>query len=380
MSVKVAIERCADYDQERVNAAIRSAVDSLGGMDAFVKPGQRVLLKPNLLTGKPVEKAVCTHPAILRAVALLVMESGAEPFVGDSPSTGSARKAAEKCGLLEAALELGVELVNFSEAMEVENPHSKRYRTVSIARKVMEADAVISLSRVKTHAMMLMTMAVKNLFGCVVGTRKSQWHLRAAHDLEAFAEMLLSVYKLAGPVLNISDGIVAMEGNGPSAGDPRPLGIILASRDAVALDSVIGNIVGLRPDYNLTASLGGSMGLGESDLDKIEIIGPGLDEVKVSNFKLPRKGAPIENPGSRLARWIIGDAALTRPEINHELCTSCGTCIETCPAGAMSLRTKGRDRCVQIDRKRCIHCFCCQEVCPENAITPRTGRLARIFK
>lgn len=380
MPAKVAIEKCPDYQQLKVDAAVRSAVDALGGIGAFVKPGQRVLLKPNLLSGKPVEKAVCTHPAIFRAIAVLVREAGADPFMGDSPGFGSARRVAQKCGLLEAADELGVEVVNFTEAVEVDNPWSKTYPRLRLARHVIDADAVINLCRVKSHGMMLMTMAVKNLFGCIVSLQKAKWHLNAAHNHKAFTEMLLSVYKLANPVLNMADAIVAMEGNGPGAGTPRPLRFIAASPDAIALDSVIGDIVRLKPQWNLTASLGGQMGLGEPDLSKIDISGPPLAELRVDDFKFPRQGPPVEKRLPKILDWLLGDAGVSRPEINNALCTRCSACIKTCPAEVMTLQAAPPDGFVRIDRKKCIHCFCCQEVCPENAISPRPGWLAGILK
>jgi len=380
MPAKVAIEKCADYEQVKVDAAVRSAVDALGGIGAFVKPGQRVLLKPNLLSGKPVEKGVCTHPAVFRATVALVREAGGDPFMGDSPGFGSARRVAQKCGLLEAADELGVEVVNFTEAVEVDNPWSKVYPKLHIARQVVEADAVINLCRVKSHGMMLMTMAVKNLFGCVVGLQKAKWHLDAAHNHRAFTEMLLSVYKLANPVLSIADAIVAMEGNGPGAGTPRPLGFIAVSPDAVALDSVIGDIVGLKPQWNLTATLGGEMGFGEPDLSKIDVSGPALAELRVDDFQFPRQGPPVEKRLPKIFDWLLGDAGVSRPEIDNGLCTRCSACIKTCPADAMALEEAGSEKFVRIDRKKCIHCFCCQEVCPENAISPRPGWLARILK
>jgi uncharacterized protein (DUF362 family)/ferredoxin len=348
-------------------------------MAAFVRPGQRVLLKANLLTGRPVAQPVCTHPTVLRAVAVSVIEAGATPFIGDSPAIGTARFVARKCGIRRVADELGIEVVNFTETEEVPNPNSPRYRTLTLAREALRADAVINLPRVKSHGLMLMTMAVKNLFGCVVGLQKSQWHFRTRRNIEAFTEMLLSVYRVVNPVLTIADGIVAMEGNGPSAGRPRPLGILLASADAVSLDRVIGEVVGLRPEFNLTALMGGRLGVGEADLSRIEVIGPGLDTVRVDDFELPHQGSPDNEVVTWPLAKYLGDAAVTRPEIDHKRCTLCETCIRTCPAEVMSLKARGDRKWVRIDRRECIHCFCCQEVCPEEAITPRTGWLARLL-
>ncbi len=379
MPATVAIQKCEDYDLQKVETAINNLIDSLGGMEKFIGPGQRVLLKPNLQVGKAASKAVCTQPEVLRVVASLVKQAGAEPFIGDSPAFGSARSVSRKCGIMQVAEELGIEVVNFAEAVEVPNPHSEHYRTLKLAREVIEADAVISLSRVKTHALLLMTMAVKNLFGCVVGRGKTQWHLRSSHNLDAFAEMLLSVYKLANPVLNIADGIVAMQGNGPNSGDPRPLGLIMAGTDAVAMDRVIGEIVGLKPNYNLTATLGTKLGLGEGSLENIQILGPALSEIKVSDFKLPHGGPPKDQRLPWPINRILGDSTVTIPEIDEKLCTACGTCVTTCPAEAMQIVERGDNKYVEIDRRACIRCFCCQEVCPEHAITPHTGWLARKF-
>jgi len=375
----VVIERCNDYDPQRVEAAVGKMVDELGGIKKFVKPSQKVLIKPNLLVGKPVEKAVCTHPRLVYAVGKMVKEAGGRPFIGDSPSFGTARSVCKKCGIMPVAEELDIEVVNFKETVELANPHSLRYRTVTLAREATEADVVINLPRIKTHALMLMTMAVKNMFGCVVGMQKTQWHLRSAHQIEAFAEMLLSVYRLVGPALTIVDGIVAMQGNGPGSGTPRPLGILMAGTDAVALDRVIGEIVGLKSKYNLTANLGHELNMGNGDLESIRIKGPALEDISVKDFKFPHSGPPKDQKIPWPLNRIIGDASVTIPEIEQEKCSGCATCINTCPAEAMEKLARGDKEFIKINRSRCIHCLCCQEVCPEDAITPHTGWLARLL-
>ena len=193
-------------------------------MGAFVRPGERVLLKPNMLSAKAPEKAVTTHPEVLRGVIELVKEAGGIPLVGDSPGIGGFRRVAEKSGILRVIEETGAEPVEFAETVEVAGQGV--FRRFEIARPYMEADRIINIAKLKTHEMMTMTCAVKNLFGAVVGTGKAAWHLKAGADRGMFARMLLEIYLLRRPDLNIVDAITAMEGNGPGSGDPRHVGLL----------------------------------------------------------------------------------------------------------------------------------------------------------
>ena len=270
----VSIVRCEDYDCARTMFAVKHAVDLLGGMGEFVKPGDRVLLKPNLLKARPPEAAVTTHPEVVRAVIRLVHEQGGRALVGDSPGMGDLKKVAEKAGILDVVNEEGAQLEDLTEAIQVKN--SGRFQHFEIARSAYEADVLINLPKLKTHGMTTLTGAVKNLFGCIPGKRKVQWHFNTGVNHELFMKMLLELYALLQPRLTIMDAVVGMEGNGPGSGDPRPIGAILAGRDAVSIDAVSAHVLGVKPDKLPLLQAARSQGIGETDLNNIMLLGDPL--------------------------------------------------------------------------------------------------------
>lgn len=370
MSSKVSIIHCKGYEADEVYRAIKEAVGLLGGIEAFVNKGERILLKPNLLTAKEPEKGATTHPSIVKATIRLVREAGGVPFVGDSPAIGSPRKAAEKAGLLRVCEELGVEFVEFTESINVENTHG-RFKSLTIAREALKADGIINLPKVKTHAQMFLTLGVKNLFGCVVGKRKAQWHLSAGRDRRAFARMLLDIYNLLKPRLHIADGVVAMEGNGPGNGDPRDLGIIFASNDGIAMDRVIARVLGAKDEDLPTVMAAAEDGEIKED---IEVFGKPIEDVAIKDFKFPPQ-MDVEWQLPKFLKDRLRNTLTPRPVVRHKTCNLCKICIETCPSQVMGLR----DSKVVINYDLCIRCFCCQEVCPKGAIVSKEGRLARLL-
>jgi len=362
----VSLVCCADYDQELVEQAVRRAVDLLGGISTFVKPGDRVLIKPNLLKACMPSGAVTTHPEILRATIRLVREAGGTALVGDSPGFGELRKVCERSGIMEVVLQEGAALADMEEAVLLKN--RGQFQRFEIARAVHEADVVINLPKLKTHGMMTLTGAVKNLFGCIPGRRKVQWHFNAGVNRAAFARMLVELSALIQPRLTIMDAVVGMEGNGPGSGDPRRIGVVLAGRDPVALDVVSGTMVGADPSLLYVVRAAAAAGIGETRLDRIHILGAALESVLVRGFRLP----PQEHLEWRVPEWTRGflkDALTTRPVIDHTLCIRCGICQGHCPQGAID-NTAGR---FEIGYRTCIRCFCCQEFCPQGAITVGRG-------
>ncbi|MDH4100300.1 MAG: DUF362 domain-containing protein [Nitrospirota bacterium] len=371
---RVSIVRQNDYIHDSLRTSLEEALAPLGGMGAFVKSGQRVLIKPNLLSGKAVEKAVTTHPLFIRIVAEMVQEAGGIPAVGDSPGVGSLEKVAEKIGLTPLLSEIGVSLVSFSDAVMVEHPRGKVFKRFEIARPVTEADVIINLPKLKTHGMMTLTCGVKNLFGCVSGLRKVRWHADAGHDYERFAEMLVDLAYMVKPALTIVDGIVGMEGEGPGSGDPRQLGLILAGTDPVAVDRVVCEIVGLSPDELPTLAAAGRLKLGVSSLKEIEVAGDSIGSAKVEDFRFPAKTIDTGMlPG--FIRKLLRDALSNRPVVGHEKCTLCHVCVTHCPAQIMSVK----DNRITIDYSACIRCFCCHELCPQGTIRIGKGWLASRF-
>jgi len=369
----VAIERCPDYEREAVKSALLRLLEPLGGMAMFVKPGERVLLKPNMLYAKSPECAVTTHPAVLRGVIELVRKAGGIPLVGDSPGFGDLRKVAEKSGLLRVCEETGAELVEFGEAVEVSG--SGLFKRLELARPYLEADRVINLPKLKTHEMMTMTCAVKNLFGAVVGHAKAAWHLKAGADREMFARMLLEIYLLRQPDLTIVDAVTAMEGNGPGSGDPVEVGLLLAGANAVAVDVIAAEIAGIPKKLLYVERTARQLGLDGADRDSIETVGLPLDEARVAPFRL----APISDVQFGLPPFLknrLRHYLTTRPCAVPEKCRLCGICVNACPPRAIEIKN-GK---LAFDYHRCIRCFCCRELCPDGALDVAEGSLLRIIR
>jgi uncharacterized protein (DUF362 family)/Pyruvate/2-oxoacid:ferredoxin oxidoreductase delta subunit len=371
---RVSIARCPDYSEKLVLEAIRRAIDLLGGMDAFVRRGDRVLIKPNLLVARGPEKAVTTHPSMVQAIIQLVRDSGGVPAVGDSPAIGGLLRVASKAGIYEVVRKMNCELVDFTDAMKVKGGHQGVFRTLEVAKAVMDCDLLINLPKLKAHSMTTMTLSVKNLFGCVPGARKVQWHFRAGVNRRYFAQMLVDLYGIVRPGLNVVDAVVGMEGDGPNGGDPRDMGLVFAGADGIAVDSTICDVVGLPPLDLLTNRIGSDLGLGVGKLRDIEVVGEALEEVRVKGFRFPRSMEPQWGLPWPL-RGMLRNALTAKPRVREDVCKLCEICVEGCPAQAMTGK-RGR---IDIDYSRCIRCFCCSEFCPERAIDVERGWLLRLF-
>ncbi|RME20678.1 MAG: DUF362 domain-containing protein, partial [Deltaproteobacteria bacterium] len=256
---------------------------------------------------------------------------------------------------------LGVEVIDLVEEVELERPPP--FPRLKLARAVVEADVVINLAKLKTHALCGMTLAVKNCFGCVVGLGKAQWHVRAHSNVGQFSRMLVEVCRAVRPALSIVDGIVAMDGNGPGSGRPRQAGLLAASADPFVLDRVIAGLCGLGSSDVTTFAHDGLDG----GLD-VEFTGLRPEELSISGWRMPRS----RSRGIRRIPWL-SDRLVPTPRFDNGKCTSCGQCVKLCPVNALELRNKR----VEFDSRRCVHCLCCQETCPEGAISARSGWLHR---
>lgn len=372
MTSSVSIVRCEDYKQERVHEAVRRAIDLLGGIQTFIKSGEKVLIKPNMLKASLPEAAVTTHPEVVRAVIRLVVQAGGIPIVGDSPGIGELAYVSRRSGILAVVEEEKASLADFTDTQPLKG-HG-RFRRFEVARCAIEADAIINLPKLKTHGMMVMTGAVKNLFGCIPGKKKAQWHLNAGIDHGSFAQMLVELSILLRPRLSIVDAVIGMEGNGPGSGDPRQIGLILAGQDPASVDVVSCEILGLPPLQVPVTLAAREIGVGESRLERIPILGVPISEVKIKDFILPQQMNP-EWPFPDLIRRNLKNAFTTRPIINRDTCIQCGVCKDDCPRGAIAEHNGG----MIVDYRNCIRCFCCQEFCPKGAITVGKGWLFRFL-
>jgi len=365
MNSSVSIIKCQSYDEGEVLKSLQTSIDLIGGIGNFVRRGDHVLLKPNLLYGKAPEKAVTTHPSVVKGMIQIVREAGGIPFIGDSPSIGSLTRAAEKAEIKRVADEMDCPLEEFDKPILPPKRGENFFKQLEVDQKVLEADVVINLAKWKTHGMMLLTLGVKNLFGCIPGPRKALWHLKAGEDRKLFAQMLIDLYKIIQPSLTILDGIVGMEGNGPGSGDPIQLGLVLASKDPLSLDQIVCDLLRIPRKSLMTNQVAFEEGLGK---DGIEGVGERLEGIRMPRFKLP---APSQ-PDWDLPRFLqkgLKNALTSRPVVEEEVCNACNRCVEICPPKALDRKERG----LVFDYGRCIRCFCCQEVCPEGAISIQPG-------
>ncbi|GET40853.1 DUF362 domain-containing protein [Microseira wollei] len=291
MQPAVSLIRANSYDLELLQSSLETLLEPLGGLGAIAKKGDRVLLKPNLLTGARPGKECTTRPEIVYCVAKMVQAVGGKPFMGDGPAFGSARGVAEANGYKPILEALNLPVVEF---------HGSRYQTISdefnhllLSKEAMEADVVINLPKVKSHVQLTLTMGTKNLFGCVPGKMKAWWHMEAGKDSARFAQMLVETARAINPDLTILDGIIGHEGNGPSGGEPRPLGILGASTDVFALDRAIVEILHVDPLVVPTVAASLRLGLC-SDVKAIDFPYLGPEDLKVLDWKLPEKLLPID--------------------------------------------------------------------------------------
>ncbi|MCT7952310.1 DUF362 domain-containing protein [Ancylothrix sp. C2] len=287
----VSLIRAESYDRQQLQKSLETLLKPLGGISAIVKPGDRVLLKPNLLTGARPTKECVTRPELVYCVAKMVIEAGGKPFMGDGPAFGSARGVAEANGYKPILEELNLPVVEF---------HGKRYQTVSqefnhllLSKEAMEADVVINLPKVKSHVQLTMTLGVKNLFGCVPGKMKAWWHTEAGKDASRFGQMLVETARAVNPNLTIVDGIIGHEGNGPSGGEPRFLGVLAASQDVFALDLAMLEILNVDPALVPTAAASIKLGLCPNFADiNFPLEKPA--DLQINDWKLPEALVPID--------------------------------------------------------------------------------------
>ena len=367
----VAMEKCSGYQPEELREALQRCFHPFGGAGAFISRGDRVLLKPNMLSAKAPERAITTHPEIISSMAEIVRDLGATPVIGDSP--GGVLRGVERVwnntGIRDMAKKNDIELVSF-EAAGSEEIDSGGYRFY-VARPVLEADRVINLAKLKTHTLTLLTAAVKNMFGVVPGFRKSVLHKMYPKPKE-FAEMLVELYSVVRPDFSIVDAVLAMEGNGPSSGEPAWLNLLLAGEDAVAIDAVSASVIGYKPGVIDSTRIAGEKGVGISVLDDIHRTGSGAG-FRAEGFEL------TSNTGLRMIPdflvKLVKPLVWIRPEIDPAVCTGCRLCEKSCPVKVISYDGE----VCEIDSSGCVNCMCCHELCPENAVEVRMSRLARMI-
>lgn len=355
----------ASYDYELLKPVISGIIGGLG--KDFIQPGTRVLIKPNLLLPADPEKAILTHPLVVKAVAEYVLERDGLVQISDSPATGSFDKILNEGAYKKTFEDIDVVFKEFKEPVKVDI--GKPFGIIDIAKDAIEADLVINIAKIKTHAQMLLTLGVKNLFGCIIGFNKPEWHFRAGVDRDVFARLLVQIYEAVNPSLTIIDGILALEGDGPSkGGTPRHIGVVAGSRSALALDMAVCSLLGL--ERNLLPTNKAAQELGLID-EEIYISG---DFQMVNDFVFPELGNLAFGP--EFLHSFSRKYLLQRPHLNKSKCKTCGECWKYCPAQAIKVSKKK----IFFDYDSCIRCYCCIEVCPYGALRTKKRLIGSLLR
>jgi len=359
--------RNASYDYGRLKPVLFEILNVLDY--GRIRQNSRVLIKPNFLAPASPDKAMITHPLMIRAVAEYVHTKGALPQVSDSPAMGTFERVMREGGIERELKGLPVVCTPFKDSVTVDL--GPPFNRIEIAADAMNADMVINLPKLKTHTQMLLTLGVKNIFGCIVGLRKPEWHFRTGIDRDKFAELLVRIYTAVRPSITILDGILAMEGQGPGRGGvPKELGVVLASHDAFAVDAVVCRMLGLKEHDLPTNRIASEMGFMP---ESISIDGD-LPEIRDMQF-------PVLTPlvfGPKRLHGYMRKHLVQRPACNAALCRHCGECWRYCPARAITPELNG----LTFDYDICIRCYCCIEVCPYGALSAKetaVGKAARMM-
>lgn len=381
----VSIVKCESYDLTAVEIAIREALSYYEGINYFIKPGDKVCLKPNLLSDSKPESAIITHPVIVEVVTKMVYEAGGVPIIVDSPGAGiphtaNALKKVYQTAGYDRIAEKYQNILNFDTTWSfISNPSAKLVKRLEVINPVLECNKIINLPKFKSHTFTVFSGAVKNMFGVVPGFIKPGYHARL-QDVTYFSELLLDLISLIKPTLNIMDAVEGIEGDGPGAlGKIRKIGYILVSNDALALDATMAKIACTAIDSIPLLTAARQRGIMQYSDYEIKINQGEIKDYMISDFELPKtydpKGFGFKPYMQKLITPLVKNIFSLKPVIKKSKCQGCENCVNACPTKVIKIVNQK----AKINYSDCIRCYCCVEACPEAAIEPELPFYTRIL-
>lgn len=376
----VSIIGCKEYNYSLVKKSIEQSFENLGGIDKYINKDDTILLKLNLLMKKKPEDATTTHPIFAKALAQTIIEYGAKVIIGDSPggpfNVNLLKGVYKACGIEEIAKDVGAKLNYNTNSVEIKNENGLILKKITAIEVLNEVDKVISVSKLKTHGMMMFTGAVKNMFGVVAGLEKAEYHVRMPENVD-FSNALVDICMASKPILSFMDGIVGMQGEGPSAGDARDIGVVIASTSPYHLDVVATNIIGLKPVKVPTIQRCVERNLCLGTFEDIELKGDNIENFRIDDFIIPeiRSLDLLDGKLPKFLREILNNLLQPKPIFIHDKCVGCRDCANNCPPKVIEMI----DNRPIVDLDGCIRCFCCQELCPVEAVDIKRPLLMKLL-
>jgi len=378
MDKRTAVTRCNEYDASVIKNILKEHM-SLLGFDTESLHGKKVVIKPNLVMRASPDKCATTHPAVVEAAASILCDAGAEVTIAESPGGIFSEKVLEglykTCGIAEIAERLPIRL-NYDTGFEVLHAdYTDTSKVYNILKPIYEADCIINISKLKTHTFMMMSAAVKNLFGSIPGVQKFEMHARFSTERD-FAEYINDLtYALCREKtsFHIVDAVRGMQGNGPTGGFPLDIGAIISGCDPFTLDTACADILGLTGNV-IMQTAAQEKGLCPKDASELEIIGDALSSIRVKDYT-----RPDTLRGKKFT--MIPEFLKPRPQVNEKICVGCGECAANCPVKTIEMvKNKAGKKKAHINPGHCIKCYCCQELCHFNAVNIKKSIIYKFIK